>query len=394
MNVIIKKHMDIISQNKRICYLIAKQLWEGLDDDERRELEAWRQLVPENEVLYQKLINREKVSRYVEKRATIDVKKYAMAYDQEIGLGVRGRMNKLWGYAAAILVLCVVGAAIWMNELKQNEANQLAQVTIEPGRAKALLVLDDGQEIELDDHKTSKVLEESGIVIVNDSSRVEYRPASRMGEKEVMNKIIVPTGGEYNLILSDGTRVYLNAESVITFPKHFTGERREVTLEGEAYFDVHHDPVHPFYVKTKSLDVKVLGTSFNVKAYRNASIVETSLVEGVVSVKDNVLRPDMQATYHEESGDFSYRKIKGENYRLRKEQMFVFEEERLDDILQEMARWYDFEVFYRNPEMAEKRFGFKLEKYEHVDSLLKILELTGEVKFEMNGKTLIVKGVG
>ena len=345
-------------------------------------------------MLYLKLTNREKVSRYVEKRASIDMKKYAMVYDREIGLGVRGKMNKLWGYAAAILVLCVIGVTIWMNELKQNEANQLAQVTIEPGRAKALLVLDDGQEIELDDHKTSKVLEESGIVIVNDSSRVEYRPALRMGEKEVMNKIIVPTGGEYNLILSDGTRVYLNAESVITFPKHFTGERREVTLEGEAYFDVHHDPVHPFYVKTKSLDVKVLGTSFNVKAYRNASIVETSLVEGVVSVKDNVLRPDMQATYHEESGDFSYRKIKGENYRLRKEQMFVFEEERLDDILQEMARWYDFEVFYRNPEMAEKRFGFKLEKYEHVDSLLKILELTGEVKFEMNGKTLIVKGVG
>ena len=152
-----------------------------------------------------------------------------------------------------------------------------------------------------------------------------------------------------------------------------------------------HDPAHPFYVKTKSLDVKVLGTSFNVKAYRNSGLVETSLVEGVVSVKDNVLRPDMQAIYYEQSGDFSYRKIKGENYRLRKEQMFVFEEERLDDILQEMARWYDFEVFYQNSEMAEKRFGFKLEKYEHVDSLLKILELTGEVKFEMIGKSLTVK---
>ena len=128
-----------------------------------------------------------------------------------------------------------------------------------------------------------------------------------------------------------------------------------------------------------------------MKAYRNSGVVETSLVEGVVSVKDKVLRPDIQATYYEQSGDFSYRKIKGENYRLRKEQMFVFEEERLDDILQEMARWYDFEVFYQNPEMAEKRFGFKLEKYEHVDSLLKILELTGEVKFEMLGKSLTVK---
>ena len=206
----------------------------------------------------------------------------------------------------------------------------------------------------------------------------------------IYNTLQVPRGGEYNLKLADGTNVWMFAESEIRFPTRFEGNKREVYLSGEAYFEVHHDPVHPFYVKTKSLDVKVLGTSFNVKAYNNMDVVETSLVEGVVSVKDNVLRPNMQAVFHKNTGDFSYRKINGESYRLRKERVFVFDEERLDDILQEMARWYDFEIFYQNPEMADKRFGFKLEKYEHVDTLLDILELTGEVRFTMKGKTLTV----
>lgn len=178
--------------------------------------------------------------------------------------------------------------------------------------------------------------------------------------------------------------------SEIRFPTRFKGNKREVYLSGEAYFEVHHDPSRPFYVKTTSLDVKVLGTSFNVKAYDDMDVVETSLVEGVVSVKDNVLRPNMQAVFHKNTGDFSYRKINGDNYRLRKERVFVFENERLDDILQEMARWYDFDIFYQNPDIADKQFGLKLEKYEHVDSLLRILELTGEVKFSIKGRILTV----
>lgn len=397
MNVIIKKHMEIISQNKRICYLIAKQLWEGLDDVERRELEAWRQLEPENEVLYLKLTNREKVSRYVEKRASIDMKKYAMVYDREIGLGVRGRMNKLWGYAAAILVLCVIGVTIWMNELKQNEANQLAQVTIEPGRAKALLVLDDGQEIELDDHKTSKVLEESGIVIVNDSSRVEYRPASRMGEKEVMNKIIVPTGGEYNLILSDGTRVYLNAESVITFPKHFTGERREVTLEGEAYFHVTASKEHPFIVKTKDMDVMVTGTEFNVKAYSDEMNVQTTLLQGVVTVfsgfekKEKMeIKPNQQAEWCRRSVKMRVREVDPDLFMAWKNGRFIFRQDRLEDIMRTLARWYGVEVVYLDESVKSMLFAGKLDRSEEITPILDVLRTTGKLSVDVKGKKIVI----
>ena len=389
--------MDIISQNKRICYLIAKQLWEGLDDVERRELEAWRQLGPENEVLYRKLTNREKVSRYVEKRASIDMKKYAMAYDREIGLSVRGRMNKLWGYAATILVLCVIGVTIWMNELKQNEANQLAQVTIEPGRAKALLVLDDGQEIELDDHKTSKVLEESGIVIVNDSSRVEYRPASRMGEKEVMNKIIVPTGGEYNLILSDGTRVYLNAESVITFPKHFTGERREVTLEGEAYFHVTASKEHPFIVKTKDMDVMVTGTEFNVKAYSDEMNVQTTLLQGVVTVfsgfekKEKMeIKPNQQAEWCRRSVKMRVREVDPDLFMAWKNGRFIFRQDRLEDIMRTLARWYGVEVVYLDESVKSMLFAGKLDRSEEITPILDVLRTTDKLSVDVKGKKIVI----
>lgn len=389
--------MNIISQNKRICYLIAKQLWEGLDNGERQELETWRQLEPENEVLYRKLANREKLRRYVEKRASIDVKKYAMAYEREIGLSVRGRMNKLWGYAAAILVLCVVGVAIWKNELKQNETSQLVQVTIEPGRVRALLVLDDGQEIELDDHKTSKVLEENGIIIVHDSSRVEYKPVSRIGEKEVMNKIIVPTGGEYNLTLSDGTLVYLNAESVMTFPKHFTGERREVSLEGEAYFHVMASNEHPFIVKTKDMDVMVTGTEFNVKAYPDEMNVQTTLLQGVVTVfsgcdkKEKVeIKPNQQAEWCRHSMKMRVKEVDPDLFMAWKDGRFIFRQDRLEDIMRTLARWYEMEVVYLDESVKNMLFAGKLNRSEEITPILDVLRATDKLSVEVQGEKIVI----
>ena len=254
-----------------------------------------------------------------------------------------------------------------------------------------MLELPGGQVVDLDTVKNiAKELNEFGITLEGGKGLNYSGIDSIVDDKVEYHRIIVPRGGEYNLKLADGTDVWMFADSEIRFPTRFKGNKREVYLSGEAYFEVHHDPSCPFYVKTASLDVKVLGTSFNVKAYDDMDVVETSLVEGVVSVKDNVLRPNMQAVFDKNTGNFSYREINGDNYRLRKERVFVFENERLDDILQEMARWYDFDIFYQNSDMADKQFGLKLEKYEHVDSLLKMLELTGEVKFSMKGRILTV----
>lgn len=306
---------------------------------------------------------------------------------------VRSIYHVFWYAAALILPLAVAASVLYVGFVKKEDAPRYI-VNAYFESHKTMLELPGGQFIALDTVKNvARELNQHGVLLENGHG-LDYSVADSVKDLDVeYHRVIVPRGGEYNLKLADGTSVWVFAESEIRFPTRFKGNKREVYLEGEAYFDVQHDPAHPFYVKTKSLDVKVLGTSFNVKAYKNSGMVETSLVEGVVSVKGNVLRPDTQAIYHEVSGDFSYKKINGNNYRLRKEQMFVFDEERLEDILQEMARWYDFEVFYQNSEMADKRFGFKLEKYEHVASLLKILELTGEVKFDIKGKVLTVMSV-
>ena len=390
--------MDVISRNKRICQLIAKQLWEGLSGHEKQELQEWIQASPDNSTLYDELVRRERVRQYIEKRESIDVRKYMAVCERELGLGGKRRMiHWLWGYAAAIFVLCVVGIGIWMNEREEVGVTEIAQTTIEPGKAKALLILGDGREIELSNRNVNKALEESGIVIVNDSSRIEYRRNTGGGDKEVMNKIIVPTGGEYNLILSDGTWVYLNAESVITYPQKFVGEKREVTLEGEAYFQVTASKEHPFIVKTKDMDVLVTGTEFNVKAYPDELNVQTTLLRGKVAVfagidkKEKIeIEPNQQAEWSRENVKLQVREVDPDLFVAWKNGQFLFRQDRLEDIMKTLARWYDMEVFYLDESIKNMAFAGKLDRSEDITPILNVLRATDKLTVEVNGKRIVL----
>lgn len=390
--------MDVISRNKRICQLIAKQLWEGLSDHEKQELQEWIQASPDNSTLYDELVRRERVRQYIEKRESIDVRKYMAVCERELGLGGKRRMiHWLCGYAAAIFVLCVVGIGIWMNEREEVGVTEIAQTTIEPGKAKALLILGDGREIELSNRNVNKALEESGIVIVNDSSRIEYRRNTGGGDKEVMNKIIVPTGGEYNLILSDGTWVYLNAESVITYPQKFVGEKREVTLEGEAYFQVTASKEHPFIVKTKDMDVLVTGTEFNVKAYPDELNVQTTLLRGKVAVfagidkKEKIeIEPNQQAEWSRENVKLQVREVDPDLFVAWKNGQFLFRQDRLEDIMKTLARWYDMEVFYLDESIKNMAFAGKLDRSEDITPILNVLRATDKLTVEVNGKRIVL----
>ena len=390
--------MDVISRNKRVFQLIAKQLWEGLSDHEKQELQEWIQASPDNSTLYDELVRRERVRQYIEKRESIDVRKYMAVCERELGLGGKRRMiHWLWGYAAAIFVLCVVGIGIWMNEREEVDVTEIAQTTIEPGKAKALLILGDGREIELSNRNVNKALEESGIVIVNDSSRIEYSRNTGGGDKEVMNKIIVPTGGEYNLILSDGTWVYLNAESVITYPQKFVGEKREVTLEGEAYFQVTASKEHPFIVKTKDMDVLVTGTEFNVKAYPDELNVQTTLLRGKVAVfagidkKEKIeIEPNQQAEWSRENVKLQVREVDPVLFVAWKNGQFLFRQDRLEDIMKTLARWYDMEVFYLDESIKNMAFAGKLDRSEDITPILNVLRATDKLTVEVNGKRIVL----
>ncbi len=383
--------MEKYRESIELAEQITKYLKGKLSPEEEVELKKRLHAHPEGEQLLARVQDERSIAAKKEMYASFSADKSWERIRKVTGKKSSGMMYRMFWWAAVFALPLAVAASIFLvNKSKQEDRPQyIVDAYFESN--KTMLELPGGKCIALDTVKNvTKELNDFGVTLAEGQGLDYSGLDSVMDAKVEYHKVVVPRGGEYNLKLADGTNVWMFAESEIRFPTRFEGNKREVYLSGEAYFEVHHDPVHPFYVKMKSLDVKVLGTSFNVKAYNNMDVVETSLVEGVVSVKDNVLRPNMQAVFHKNTGDFSYRKINGESYRLRKERVFVFDEERLDDILQEMARWYDFEIFYQNPEMADKRFGFKLEKYEHVDTLLDILELTGEVRFTMKGKTLTV----
>lgn len=383
--------MEKYKKSIELAERITRYLKGDLSEAEMLELEKSLEDSPKGEQLLTKISDQKNIAAKQVLYESFDAEKNWEQIRKITGRKVHGRIYRMFWYAAILILPLVVAVSVWYTgRVKGGESPQYIVDAYFESR-KTVLELPGGQIVELDTVKNiAKELNEFGVTLEEGKGLNYSGIDSIVDDKVEYHRIIVPRGGEYNLKLADGTSVWMFADSEIRFPTRFRGNKREVYLSGEAYFEVHHDPSRPFYVKTTSLDVKVLGTSFNVKAYDDMDAVETSLVEGVISVKDNVLRPNMQAVFDKNTGNFSYRKINGDNYRLRKERIFVFENQRLDDILQEMARWYDFDIFYQNPDMAGKQFGFKLEKYEHVDSLLKMLELTGEVKFSMKGKILIV----
>ena len=308
------------------------------------------------------------------------------------------RMTLRWSIAASIILLVGLFVGRTINGVRDmHEEQELAKNVMQPGTSKAILMMADGKEVVLEQGQNLNILLNERVRVATSNRGIVYEEHGKGVVTEEYNKLTTPIGGEYSLVLSDGTKVFLNADSELKYPVEFSDGKRIVDLKGEAYFEVHKDSLRPFFVRVNGAEVTVLGTSFNVNTYGDDGQIYTTLVNGAVrvsSVKNGqaeVLKPGMQSVMDVQSGQLTVREVDVEPYVAWREGRFVFRAMTLDLIMRQLQRWYDFEVFYQNPEMAEKRFGFKLEKYEHVDSLLKILELTGEVKFEMLGKSLTVK---
>ena len=210
-----------------------------------------------------------------------------------------------------------------------------------------------------------------------------------------MNKLYVPRRGEYNLTLSDGTRVFLNSDSRLIYPVAFGKGKREVILQGEGYFDVAKDAVRPFLVRTDDMIVRVLGTSFNLKCYPGDTRVEATLVRGSVEVvggeREMLLAPGEQACLNRGSGKMEKAKVNTALYTSWKDGLFIFERERLEDILTILSRWYDVVIFYRRTDVKDDLFTGDLRKYDNIEEHLKMLEMTTNVQFEISGNTIIVK---
>jgi transmembrane sensor len=305
-------------------------------------------------------------------------------------------------YAAAAIILLSVSIAVLFFEKHEDREQENKRIVqqIHPGGNKATLTLSNGSRIVLDDAHNGQIAKQSNINITKTAgnqivyaSAANNSDASRQFAYQLQNTISTPNGGQYQLILPDGTKVMLNAATSLTYPAQFHGSERLVHLNGEAYFEVAKNKNMPFRVVAGTQTVEVLGTHFNINAYTDEASVKTTLLEGSVKVSSGansiLIVPGEQAVT----------RINGNNQTLThtvdvdketawKNGLFSFQNDDLKFIMRQVARWYDVNVVYAGNLPKEKFIG-EISRTSNLSDVFKILELN-DVHFEVQGKTVIV----
>lgn len=369
-----------------IADLIAAQWGGELTDDQQRRLQEWIEASPRHKMLYERVCREENFGRYMLAAGEC---RYKARYEEFCGhmtrVKRRRRMRRLRYAAAAIMLLPLAVAGWWY--LQQKPEVKIGQENIVPGQYQALLTLPGGETVCLPDAKGK--LEETNAYFDRDT--LSYEATEAKGSEEI-HKISIPRGGEYMLRLADGTQVWLNAETELSFPAVFTGSERRVTLKGEAYFQVRPDSLHPFVVEAGDQRLTVLGTSFGLRAYADEGRILTTLETGKVKVeaadRQVVLQPGEQARY--ENNTVRVEKVNTALYTAWHKGMFIFSDQSLEDILHTLARWYNMEVVYQTPEIKGVLFTGELPRYGDIRELLDKMELLEKVKFEIHGRTVAV----
>lgn len=313
-------------------------------------------------------------------------------------MGIRARKRRtalvLARYAAVIAVLVCVSVAVYYRQREILPVEVAEMIPNEKTEAVKLITENGHEYLLASGINNGDTLSTKGIVIDSVGGVKYMKILQDTTRPDEFHTIQVPRGGEYILILDDGTRVWMNSESKLRYPVTFHGSERRVYLEGEAYFEVKHDEEHPFVVETKKLSTRVLGTEFNVQSYENEDI-NVTLVQGSVAVGKNtgdtgevVLEPGENALLDGDS--LRVEAVDVLKYISWKEGFFYYNNVRLEDILDELGRWFDFTVFYTNEEVKDYRFKFWANRKDSVEQVLARLNETGKLKIEVKGKTVVV----
>ncbi|WP_207421800.1 FecR family protein [Desertivirga brevis] len=297
--------------------------------------------------------------------------------------------------AAAITVI-FLGFALYLFNKNESSSQYVAvSKKIVPGGNKATLKLSDGREIVLDDAKQGVLAELGNISIRKDQDgQVIYTvlPSDKgnFASKASYNTISTPRGGQFQIELPDGTKVWLNAASSLVFPTQFNGSQRRVSLKGEAYFEVAKNKVKPFLVDVNKSTVEVLGTHFNIMGYDDESSTNTTLLEGSVKVssgsRTKLLTPGTEARVN---GDITVHEVDPSVSVAWKNGLFVFNNESLESIMRKLSRWYDVDIDIKG-NIGQKHFGGTVSRFEDIKDVLKIIELTEVIHFKIEERRIIV----
>ena len=306
----------------------------------------------------------------------------------------RGRSRKIgWSiWAVACMVCIVVGFVFMLDKIPNNE--EVVVLTEEQKAAnQVVLYLGNGEKVELSDTEKLHFLE-NGQQIDVANGQVTYGDNVRNESQNVVyNVLSVPQCAEYHVVLADGTKVWLNADSELKYPVSFSGETRQVFVRGEAYFEVAKDSLHPFVVKNGKVDIRVLGTSFNIRAYQDSSIY-TTLVSGSVKVccKDNhlFLKPGQQCEVSEVAGKMTINEPDLDVVLAWKNGDFIFKNAPLTTIMEEIQRYYGVRVEYTQESLKDRKFYLYIERSKQLEEVLQKLTWTGSVKYRLEGQKVIL----
>lgn len=373
--------------------LYEKYVSQKCTDEERKVLEAYEDTFESSGQKWDR-------SRMGDK----EVIKQTIYNELKTSIANHARSRTIWlsnWSAAAAIALILISGGLYLNSLKDNQvATNLKPLRFKndilPGNNKAILTLHDGFQINLDDAKNGILVRESNMNIEKVlEGQLEYKAddANQTVTQLKYNTLSTPIGGQYQLILPDGSKVWLNAGSSLRFPTAFVGKERRVELSGEAYFEVSKNKAMPFKVFANDMEVRVLGTHFNVMAYDNEKSINTTLIEGSVQVLIGTgrvyLKPGEEAILNKTSSNMTVSAADVEQIVAWKNGYFMFNDENIESIMRKVSRWYNVDVTFKGS-MKNKDFVGTMLRNRNVSELLRMLELTGAVHFSIEGRRITV----
>ncbi|MDO5981387.1 FecR family protein [Flavivirga spongiicola] len=387
----------------KIAKLIASELSGEINDEDHQYLHNWLNESEQNRGIYNEIKKDGWYASNIKSIQEYKIKEGWNKINPRIHSISKTKIRKLppniWRYAAAAIFVGILATGYFFREHFFESPSEITPIivnsNIEPGTSKAILTLEDGSVVELEKGNAFKTKSAN-----SNGDQIIYKTGKQNSAKIVYNYLTIPRGGQFHVVLSDGTEVWLNSESQLKYPVAFTeGKAREVELVyGEAYFDVSSSSNHKgsiFKVFNQSQEVEVLGTEFNIKAYKDESNVYTTLVEGSVAVGTSVLRqslvPNQQSNLDIKTNSITVKEVDVKAETSWKNGTFSFIDKPLKDIMKVVSRWYDVDVIFVNKELEKVEFIGILDKQQSIDEVLSIIKSTSMNDYEIKDKTIILK---
>ena len=381
-------------RNTEISNLIYSFLRGTLSSEEQNKLNIWLR-EPGNQKLFDRICDKERILEKSIRFDRYDKEESWKRLNKRLKGGKKG-VWKRWVVAASFILPLFVAAWLYTRE-NARPLQKTAEVEREivPGVFCARLKLADGKVLRLGKDSIHSLVLANGGAFLNKKGVLVYMADSVSGKEPKYHVMTTPRAGEFKMVLPDGTIVWMNAESYLRFPEAFAGDCRKVYAKGELYFEVTPDEQRPFKVELENgYTVEVLGTEFNMRAYEGLPIA-TTLVKGKVLIEEGeeriVLKPGEQAVKRANGEKIAVKQVDVESCIAWRKGYFLFDNERLEDIMKELGRWYDVQVFFENQQVKEERFSVEIRRHDDFESVLELIERTGSVKITITGHTVFVR---